>query len=121
MHASSRVTGVLPDLVQNVVRDGNDYIWLIPTCWAARQGQWTAVMAAGRCPVRGSPRPYEELPERVQSLLDRRAHAVQGRRAAYRHWHDQRVEQALEQQQWIDQHLSRDRGRDQGLLYGLEL
>nr|WP_254697410.1 MobF family relaxase [Mycobacterium avium] len=62
----------------------------------------------------------EQLPEHVQSLLIRRANALQGRRAAYRHRHDQRVEQALERDRWINQHLSRDR-RDQGLDYGLEL
>ncbi|GLV12101.1 MULTISPECIES: MobF family relaxase [Mycobacterium] len=63
----------------------------------------------------------EQLPEGVQSLLIRRANAVQGRRAAYRHRHDQRVEQALERDRWINQHLSRVRGHDQGLDYGLEL
>ena len=31
----------------------------------------------------------EDLPDRVRSLSDRRAHAVQSRRTAYRHWHEE--------------------------------
>jgi conjugative relaxase-like TrwC/TraI family protein len=62
-----------------------------------------------------------QLPERVQSLLARRERAVQGRRSAYRAWCDQRVEQTLDQQRFIDQHLHHSRGQDQGLDYGLEL
>ncbi|BBY14403.1 MobF family relaxase [Mycobacterium marseillense] len=69
--------------------------------------------------IAGQTKDREQLPEHVQSLLERRTHAVQARRTAYRHWHDQRVEQGLERERWIDQHLSR--GRDQGLDYGLEL
>ena len=30
-----------------------------------------------------------DLPDRVRSLSDRRAHAVQSRRTAYRHWHEE--------------------------------
>jgi len=61
----------------------------------------------------------DQLPKRVHSLLDRRDRAVQRRRAAYRNWHDRRVEQALEHQHWLDQHCSRS--QDQSLDSGLEL
>jgi hypothetical protein len=63
----------------------------------------------------------DQLLERVRSLLDRRDKAVQARRAAYRSWHDQRAEQVLEQQRWVDQHVSRDRSQEQSLDYGFEL
>ncbi|WP_269766542.1 AAA family ATPase [Mycobacterium intracellulare] len=59
------------------------------------------------------------LPKRVQRLLDRRDRAVQQRWAAYRNWHGQRVEQALEHQHWLDQH--RSRSQYQSLDSGLEL
>lgn len=63
----------------------------------------------------------EQLPEPVQHLQARREKAAQARRGACRSLHDQRVEQALDQQRFIDEHLSRGRGQDQGLDYGLEL
>ena len=53
---------------------------------------------------------------RVRSLSDRRAHAVQSRRTAYRHWHEETQELVAERQRWIDQHIGRDRSQDQGLL-----
>jgi hypothetical protein len=64
---------------------------------------------------------HEQLPDRVASLLDRRAHAVQGRRVAYRHWNEEVQEQIAERQRWIDQHVSRDLGRDRSPDYGLDL
>lgn len=65
----------------------------------------------------------EQLPQRVRSLLSGRVSAVQRRRAAYRTSQDQRTEQALERQRFIDQHLSsgRDRSQEQSLDYGFEL
>jgi ATP-dependent exoDNAse (exonuclease V) alpha subunit len=63
----------------------------------------------------------ELLPARVASLLERRTHAVRARRTAYRHWYEETQEQLAQRQQWIDQHLSRDRGQDQSLDYGLDL
>lgn len=62
---------------------------------------------------------HDQLPQRVAVLLDRRAAAVQRRRAAYRQWHQEVQEMAAERQRFIDQHLSR--GRDRGLDYGMEL
>jgi hypothetical protein len=47
--------------------------------------------------------------------------AVQRRRAACRQWHDETLDRRIERQRWIDGHLSRERSRDQGLDYGLEL
>jgi len=64
----------------------------------------------------------EQLPGRVRSLLvDRRAHAVHARRSAYRNWQDETLDLQIERQRWTDQYLSRDRDRDQGLDYGLEM
>ena len=63
----------------------------------------------------------EDLPDRVRSLSDRRAHAVQSRRTAYRHWHEETQELVAERQRWIDQHIGRDRSHDQGLDYGIDL
>ena len=62
-----------------------------------------------------------DLPDRVRSLSDRRAHAVQSRRTAYRHWHEETQELVAERQRWIDQHIGRDRSQDQGLDYGIDL
>lgn len=62
-----------------------------------------------------------QLPERVQSLLARRAHGVARRRAVYQQWRDDRLDRLLDQQQWVDQRLSRPRERDQSRDYGLEL
>ena len=61
----------------------------------------------------------EHLPDRVASLLDRRAQAVAARRTAYRHWVDAMQQQAAERERWIDRHLSRS--RDQSRDYGLDL
>ena len=62
-----------------------------------------------------------DLPDRVRSLSDRRAHAVQSRRTAYRHWQEETQELVAERQRWIDQHIGRDRSQDQGLDYGSDL
>ncbi len=62
-----------------------------------------------------------DLPDRVRSLSDRRAHAVQSRRTAYRHWHEETQELVTERQRWIDQHIGRDRSQDQGLDHGIDL
>jgi hypothetical protein len=61
----------------------------------------------------------ELLPARVASLLERRTHAVQARRAAYRHWQEQTQDMLAEQQWWIEQHISCS--QHQGLDYGLGL
>jgi ATP-dependent exoDNAse (exonuclease V) beta subunit len=60
----------------------------------------------------------DQLPDRVQSLLDRRANAVQHRRTLHQTWWQQTHEWAAERQRSIDQHLSRT--QDQGLDYGIE-
>lgn len=64
------------------------------------------------------------LPERVQSLLARRANAVHARQIAYRHCQDEIcpdeiLDLQIQQQRSLEQHLSC--GRDQGLDCGLEL
>jgi ATP-dependent exoDNAse (exonuclease V) beta subunit len=62
-----------------------------------------------------------QLPARVQSLLARRAAGVARRRASYQQWRDGRLDRLLDQQQWINHHRHRSRGRDQSREYGLEL
>ena len=74
-----------------------------------------------RPPVAVSTDREGDLPDRVRSLSDRRAHAVQSRRTAYRHWHEETQELVAERQRWIDQHIGRDRSQDQGLDYGIDL
>ena len=56
------------------------------------------------------------LPDRVRSLLDRRANSVRSRQHAYRWWVEKQV---LERDRWRDLHSSRR--RNQGLDYGIEL
>jgi conjugative relaxase-like TrwC/TraI family protein len=63
----------------------------------------------------------EQLPQRVQHLLDRRAHAVQTRRRVYRQSIQATVDERIEQQRFIDQHLSHNQDREHGIDYGLEL
>jgi hypothetical protein len=53
--------------------------------------------------------------------LDRRAHALHARRGAYARWQDATLDQVLERQRWIDQHVHRDRSREQSLDYGIDL
>jgi hypothetical protein len=77
--------------------------------------------ATHRPPGRRKHRPGGDLPDRVRSLSDRRAHAVQSRRTAYRHWHEETQELVAERQRWIDQHIGRDRSQDQGLDDGIDL
>jgi conjugative relaxase-like TrwC/TraI family protein len=60
-----------------------------------------------------------QLPQRVQHLLDQHTNAVQTRRRIYRQSIQVTVDERIEQQRFIDAHLSRD--REQGLDYGLEL
>ena len=74
-----------------------------------------------RPPGRRKHRPRGGSPDRVGSLSDGRAHAVQSRRTAYRHWHEETQELVAERQRWIDQHIGRDRSQDQGLDYGIDL
>lgn len=62
-----------------------------------------------------------QLPARVQSLLARRAAGVARRRASYQQWRDGRLDRLLDQQQWINHHRHRSRGRGQSRDYGLEL
>ena len=64
---------------------------------------------------------HDQLPDRVASLLHRHARAVQVRRASYAQWRDATLDQLLEPQRWIDQHLSRDHSREQGMDYGIDL
>ena len=59
------------------------------------------------------------LPERMQHLLARQEKAVQRRRAAYARRHDDILDERIERQRFINEHLSRS--RDQGHDYGLEL
>jgi hypothetical protein len=61
----------------------------------------------------------DQLPDRVRSLLDRRAAAVHARRLAYRSWCAETHERVLQRQQWIEQHISRS--QDHGLEYGIDL
>jgi hypothetical protein len=61
----------------------------------------------------------EQLPDRVQGLLDRRANAVAIRRNHYQAWCRQASDWALDRQLSRDQQLSRS--RDQGLDYGIDL
>jgi len=63
----------------------------------------------------------DQLPERVQWALDRRANAVRARQRTHRQWVDQTQQQAIDRQRWIDRHLSRDRSQDRGLDCGLDL
>lgn len=63
----------------------------------------------------------EQLPERVQGLLERRERAVQTRRMAYWQRQQQICDQALERQQLIDHHLHRSQSREQSLDCGIEL
>jgi hypothetical protein len=61
----------------------------------------------------------DQLPDRVRSVLDRRAGAAHHRRATYRNWCDANAEQLIERQRWVERHISRS--RDKGLDYGIEL
>ena len=61
----------------------------------------------------------EQLPDRVQSLLDRRAKAVATRRNHYQAWCRQASDWAIDRQLSRDQQLSRSRGQSRD--YGLEL
>ncbi|ARV85414.1 relaxase domain-containing protein (plasmid) [Mycobacterium intracellulare subsp. chimaera] len=63
----------------------------------------------------------EQLPERVQHLLAGRTHAVHARRTAYARRHDDILDERIERQRFIDEHLSRSQDREQGIDYGLEL
>ena len=46
---------------------------------------------------------HEQLPERVHSLLTRRANAVQRRQVAYQHWQDEDMDLPIEGQGALDQ------------------
>jgi conjugative relaxase-like TrwC/TraI family protein len=61
----------------------------------------------------------DQLPGRVQSLLDRRAKAVRHRRTLYQAWWQETHEWVFERRRSIDQHLSRS--HDQGFDYGIDL
>jgi hypothetical protein len=61
----------------------------------------------------------DQLPDRVQWALDRRATAVHIRRSHYQAWCRQASEGALDRQLSRERQLSQS--RDQGLDYGLEL
>ena len=61
----------------------------------------------------------EQLPERVQHLLAGRANAVHARRTAYTRWHNDILDERIERQRFIDEHLSRSQDREQGIDYGL--
>ncbi|KPN46516.1 MobF family relaxase [Mycobacterium intracellulare] len=62
-----------------------------------------------------------QLPQRMQHLLARHTNAVHARRTAYARWHDDILDERIERQRFIDEHLSRSQDREQGLDYGLEL
>jgi hypothetical protein len=61
----------------------------------------------------------EQLPDRVQRLLDRRANAVAIRRNPYQAWCRQASDWALDRQLSRDKQLSRS--RDRSLEHGLDL
>ena len=64
----------------------------------------------------------QHLPPLVRRLaVERRAGALQRRRATYQHWHTQTQALAAERQRRLDQHIGRDRGRDQTRDRGLHL
>jgi hypothetical protein len=88
-HRDRRLLSSLPDEVMGFV------------------GVWGVVIGDGRqCEVKEAAT-VDQLPDRVHRLLDRRAGAVQRRRAAYRHWIDETQEQAAERQRWTDRHIHR--------------
>ena len=64
---------------------------------------------------------HTQLPDRVQHLLTRRANAVHARRTTHARRHDDILDERIERQRFIDQHLSRSQDREQGIDYGLEL
>jgi conjugative relaxase-like TrwC/TraI family protein len=64
----------------------------------------------------------EDLPPLVKRLVvQRRANAVQRRRATYQQWREETQEQATERQRWIDQQIRRDRGKEHALDTGFDL
>ncbi len=62
-----------------------------------------------------------QLPERVQHLLNRRDNGVRSRQRTYRQGIDAAHDERVGRVRWLDQHLSHDRGREQGTDYGIEL
>jgi len=89
--------------------------WYAASSPPATTGQRTAHQVAASTDREG------DLPDPVRSLSDRRAHAVQSRRTAYQHWHEETQELVTERQRWIDQHIGRDRSQVQGLDHGIDL
>jgi len=63
--------------------------------------------------------PAEALPDRVRSLLKRRAAATDRRNVAYQTWATERQEYELSKEQAREQHISRNRDRSSD--YGIEL
>jgi hypothetical protein len=57
--------------------------------------------------------------DRVRSLLEHRASAVQVRRAEYQNWCGETRDLLAERRNWVEQHISRR--REQGVDYGIEL
>ena len=88
--------------------------WYAASSPPATTGQRTAHQVAASTDREG------DLPDPVRSLSDRRAHAVQSRRTAYQHWHEETQELVTERQRWIDQHIGRDRSQVQGLDHGID-
>ena len=89
--------------------------WYAASSPPATTGQRTAHQVAASTDREGI------SPGRVRSLSDRRAYAVQSRRTAYRHWHEETPGLVAERQRWIDQRIGRDRSEDQGLDDGIDL
>ena len=98
--ASSSYLGMLAQLVRAIIATHDDQ---------AR----TAHHIAAEAPAPG------QLPDRVQSLLDRRATAVASRRNHYQAWRRQASDWVIDRQLSRDQQLSRSRGQSRD--YGLEL
>lgn len=69
--------------------------------------------------IAGEASDREQLPDRVQSLLDRRAKAVATRRLHYRAWCRQVSDGVIDRQLGRDQQLSRSRNQSRD--YGLDL
>jgi conjugative relaxase-like TrwC/TraI family protein len=62
-----------------------------------------------------------QLPQRVQHLLTGRANAVRSRQRAYRQGVDAILDERIERQRFIEEHLGQDRGHEQGIDYGIDL
>jgi hypothetical protein len=63
----------------------------------------------------------DQLPERLVRFTAQRAAAVRARRAAHARWRDSGLDQLLQRQRWISQHLHPSRQHDHGLDHDIDL